>query len=84
MYNGMKIDLSTGQSYIKKFYVSKTIVNATEESAVNSLLVKSVQVDDWKINFSCIAANDQGSRVGQFNIKGFGEFLCSRTSLGLV
>ena len=75
MYNGMKVDLSTGQSYIKKFYMSKTIVNTTEESAVNSLLVQSVQVNDWKINFSCIAANDQGSIVGQVNIKGFGELL---------
>eukprot|EP00112_Aurelia_sp_Birch-Aquarium-sp1_P001748 Seg1190.1 transcript_id=Seg1190.1/GoldUCD/mRNA.D3Y31 product="Tyrosine kinase receptor Cad96Ca" protein_id=Seg1190.1/GoldUCD/D3Y31 len=71
MYNGMKIDLLTGQSYIKKFYVSKTIVNATEQSAVNSLRVQSVQVNDWKINISCIAANDQGSRVGKVKIKGF-------------
>ena len=75
MYNGIKVDLSTGQSYIKKFYVSKTIVNATEESAVNSLLVQSVQINDWKINFSCIAANDQGSMVRKVSIKGFGEFL---------
>ncbi|XP_065053384.1 fibroblast growth factor receptor 1-like [Rhopilema esculentum] len=66
-----KIELVSGQSHGTKYSVSKTEKDLIEEAASNYLVINSVDVNDWKSNFTCMVANSQGSDVETVKIQGF-------------
>ena len=70
-----RIDLSAGEVHQEKFAVSSPKMIAAEETVESLLTINSVTVDDWKINITCVASNDQGSKEKVVNVKGFGEHL---------
>lgn len=68
-----EISLGSGDKYKDKFSVSLTRRNQVEEWSESILTISSLQVDDWMINYTCIASNDEGSREKIVHVKGFGK-----------
>ena len=68
-----EISLGSGDKHKDKFSVSLTTTNRVEEWSESILTIKSLQVDDWRMSYTCIASNDEGSREKMVHVKGFGK-----------
>ena len=66
-------ELSAGKEYRGRFSVSATQQDHSEEWSMSVLTIRSLQVKDWKINFTCMASNDQASYYRDFHLTGFSK-----------
>ena len=66
-------ELSAGKEYRSRFSVSATQQDHSEEWSMSVLTIRSLQVEDWKINFTCLASNDQASYYRDFHLTGFSK-----------
>ena len=69
-----EISLSSGHWHFHKYSVSDTKTNKEKEWAQSELTIRSVQAGDLEFNYTCIAANDEGSIDKDFHIVGFGTY----------
>ena len=67
-----KLGLSFEDTYKNKFSISRPRRNDQEEWIESILTIKSVQVQDWKSNYTCVASNSEGSTDRVVHLKGFG------------
>ena len=72
---GTKLILTSGQKHEKKFIVTTTDVDKVKESAESSLFINDVTTSDWRTNYTCIAANSEGSVFTIVKVTGFSELL---------
>ena len=62
-------------SYENKFFVSLTRVGHAEDWAESVLIIKSLELQDWESNYTCVASNSQGSIDKVVHVHGFGNKL---------
>ena len=63
------IDLRAEEAY-EGISVSATKQDRLEEWSESVLTIKSAEVEDLQVNFTCLAANDEGARYEVVNVKG--------------
>ena len=68
-----EFSLSFEDTYKDKFSVSRPRKNEKEEWIESVLTIKSVQAQDWKSNYTCVASNSEGSADRVVHLKGFGN-----------
>eukprot|EP00794_Sanderia_malayensis_P003560 gene3560-4064_t len=68
--NGDVITVTSGKSYQQKYRATETRIDNENEWAEVSLFINSVRVSDWKKNYTCLAANSEGSTIKKINITG--------------